>query len=440
MSRYGSIRRVIAPGFRPFVVVALVGISVLGFSPAAIAAGADVTCRGDQCDDGRWAAARAHSYWYMYSGHNCTNYVAWHLSADGVETPPILLGNAATWAERAARVGILVDHTPAVGAVAQWDAFAGGNSYAGHVAYIEAVNDDGTITISEDYWHGGNQLGPLTFRTIDPSKISNIIHFEGVAVDPALQVRRASLGAAGWEESTQTYQVRPDGIAATSWETGAPLVVATVGGRLVELADDGAGTITDTGIASTATSLAAVARGSMAYVMTVQDGTLIMNVRNDDGWQQMPTGLEGIVGDITVVDEGTLTPTVLLSQAGSLYVIYMDTEGWHVYTTGSSVSGPIHAVIVDGELNVFGVTDSFVMRTWWNGVTWQQENTGVLADSVAAVVAVDSGVDVTLATNGMLSEMNRSATGWQVTELGLRAGTALAATAAGVAPTIFQVG
>ncbi|MEO5920006.1 MAG: CHAP domain-containing protein [Pseudolysinimonas sp.] len=417
----------------------IVGISVFGFSPVAIAAGTGTTCVGDQCDEGRWGAARADSFWGMYSGHNCTNYVAWRLSEDGVTEPPILLGNAATWAERAARVGITVDHTPSVGAVAQWDAHAGGNSYAGHVAYIEAVNDDGTITISEDYWHHGNQLGPLTFRTISPSKISNIIHFES-SFDLALQVRQATLRTAGWQESTRRYEVEPNLIAATQMESGVPLVVATAGGRLVELADDVTATMTDTGIASTATSLAAVSRGSSAYVMTVQNGTLVMNLRTDDGWQQMPTGLEGIVGDITVVDEGTLTPTVLLSQSGNLYVIYMDTEGWHVYTTGSAVSGPIQAVIADGELNVFSLGDGNVLRTWWDGVTWHQENTGITADSVAAVASVETGVDLFVVTGGRLSELNLSATGWQVTELDLRAGTAIAVAAAGVTPTIFQVG
>lgn len=424
------------PALRPLATIAVVGFLLLGVSPVAMAAGTETSCRGDQCDDGRWAAARSDSFWGMSPGHNCTNYVAWRLESEGIARPSVSLGNAATWAERSATAGLTVDQTPAVGAVAQWGGFVGGHGYAGHVAYIEAVGDDGTVLISEDYWHGGNQLGPLTYRTIDASSIANVIHFEGDgdAFDAG------ALGSAGWQQSTRRYPATPDLIAATSAGSGAPLVVATAGGRLVELDGGGAATITDTGIASAATSLAAVSRGSMAYVMTVEDGTLAMSVRNDGVWTAMPTGLDGIVGDISVVDEGTLTPTVLLAQSEGLYVVFLDTEGWQVYTTGARVSGPIRAVLADGELSVFSIADGQVVRTWWNGATWNQEGSGILADSVAAAVAVESGIDVTLVREGRLVELTRSQAGWRATDLGLRAGTAITAIGGGVTPAIFQVG
>ena len=52
------------------------------------------------------------------------------------------LGNANTWAARATRS--LVDRTPSVGAIFQTTA-----GYAGHVGYVEAVNPDGSIEVTE---------------------------------------------------------------------------------------------------------------------------------------------------------------------------------------------------------------------------------------------------------------------------------------------------
>lgn len=53
-------------------------------------------------------------------------------------------GNANTWAVNAAAAGYLVNHTPSVGAIFQTTA-----GYYGHVAIVESVNSNGTITISE---------------------------------------------------------------------------------------------------------------------------------------------------------------------------------------------------------------------------------------------------------------------------------------------------
>lgn len=433
---------VLTPAVRPVVVAALVGVSILGVAPGAFAVTGDIRCSGDQCDQGAWGSARGewnqNGYWNMFAGHNCTNYVAWRLQSEGVPQPSVHLGNAATWAQRAEEAGILVDHEPEAGAVAQWDSYAGGNGWAGHVAYIEEVYDDGTMLVSEDYWHGGNQRGPLTYRTVQIDRVSNIIHFGGDSTP--WKVRRASLGADGWQETTRRYELQPERLVAAQTDSGVPLVMATVGGHLYELADDDRSTMTDTGIVTQATSMAAISRGPMSYLMTVERNTLIMNLRTDDGWTQMPTGLDGIVGDIAVADEKTLAPTVLLSQAGRLSVVYLDTEGWHVFTTGLAVSGPLQAAIVDGALTVFSVTDGTVMRSWWDGYVWQQESTGILADSVAGVTVTESGVSVFTVTGERVSQLQPSDGGWQQTDLGLRVGTSITAAVTGSTATVIQVG
>ena len=67
-------------------------------------------------------------------------------------------GNAATWAGYARAAGYLVNNTPAVGAVMQ-----NGGGY-GHVAIVESVNGDGSITISEMNYAGN--FNRVTSRTV----------------------------------------------------------------------------------------------------------------------------------------------------------------------------------------------------------------------------------------------------------------------------------
>lgn len=83
---------------------------------------------------------------YGYNGYDygyCTWYVANKRIAAGLPMPTNL-GNAATWATRAAAYGLRTGRTPAVGA-----AVVTATRGAGHVAFVEKINDDGTIWISE---------------------------------------------------------------------------------------------------------------------------------------------------------------------------------------------------------------------------------------------------------------------------------------------------
>lgn len=73
----------------------------------------------------------------------CTWYVA-NRRADLGNGVPANLGDAYTWASRAAYSGMAVGNTPRPGAVAMKHLFA-----PGHVALVESVNDDGSFWISE---------------------------------------------------------------------------------------------------------------------------------------------------------------------------------------------------------------------------------------------------------------------------------------------------
>jgi len=107
----------------------------------------------------------------MYGIRQCTDFVAWRLNRDaGSFGEPWLMnwsyltpngGDASNWGEAWAAHGWATSTTPVEGSVA-W--FGAG---ANHVAYVQDVNDDGTIVIEEYNWT------PLTYgiRTIQASSI-----------------------------------------------------------------------------------------------------------------------------------------------------------------------------------------------------------------------------------------------------------------------------
>ncbi len=75
-----------------------------------------------------------------YGAGQCTQW-AWYKRGGNI---PSNWGNANTWARVAASQGYTVNRTPAAGAI-----FQTGSGWYGHVGYVEAVNGDGSITVSE---------------------------------------------------------------------------------------------------------------------------------------------------------------------------------------------------------------------------------------------------------------------------------------------------
>lgn len=63
-------------------------------------------------------------------------------------------GNASGWGASAAAAGRVVDATPSAGAVAVFAPGLDGAGELGHVAVVDSVNSDGTITISEGNYAG----------------------------------------------------------------------------------------------------------------------------------------------------------------------------------------------------------------------------------------------------------------------------------------------
>jgi CHAP domain len=80
------------------------------------------------------------SYWMMSAGDECTNYTAYvEQTVYGVKSPGYVLGDGGVWAQTAGAHGAVVDHTPTIGAVAEWNDGTAGIGGPGHVGVVEAV-------------------------------------------------------------------------------------------------------------------------------------------------------------------------------------------------------------------------------------------------------------------------------------------------------------
>jgi surface antigen len=108
-----------------------------------------------------------------YYYRECTDFVAWRLNRDaGITTAPWkytwsnltpLGGDAIEWKANWISHGWTVSSDPIPGSIAWWGTRGGA---LGHVAYVQAVNSDGTVTV-EEYNQGGRHS--YDSRTIRPT-------------------------------------------------------------------------------------------------------------------------------------------------------------------------------------------------------------------------------------------------------------------------------
>jgi surface antigen len=127
---------------RAFMILASLALLV----PALAWAGNDYPYPTENCNAGnpRWGG-----FYYR----NCTDWVAWRLwNNDDIKDFDNYMdgghwGNAEHWDDNAPTVHYVVNHTPVVGSIAQWNATTG--MPVGHVAWVEAVNSDGSVNVAE---------------------------------------------------------------------------------------------------------------------------------------------------------------------------------------------------------------------------------------------------------------------------------------------------
>ncbi len=104
--------------------------------------------------------------WGMYN-RECVSYTAWKVAASGRHMPYWGgNGNANQWPSSAAASGIPTGSTPVVGSVAIM--YVG---YYGHAMYVERINGDGTIHVSQFNW---GIRGEYTEMNVSPSGLTFI--------------------------------------------------------------------------------------------------------------------------------------------------------------------------------------------------------------------------------------------------------------------------
>lgn len=142
--------------------------------------------------------------WGFYRGE-CTSYVAWKINNDrGTGSAPYFFFNSQYGAGDAQRfshgghwdnalqdalnnisttnTAYLLDHIPAIGAVAVWNTTPG-NAY-GHVAYVEAVRSNGNIDVSEYNFSTVSRYGTRS----DIAPADHYIHFNAAVTTNAAGV------------------------------------------------------------------------------------------------------------------------------------------------------------------------------------------------------------------------------------------------------------
>jgi len=124
-----------------------------------------------------WANAPQDSLvddWGMYN-RECVSYTAWRVANSGKYMPYWGgSGHAYQWPGNARAAGIPVNGTPKVGSIAIWGVEDIGGGY-GHSAYVEAVNADGSIYVSQ-YNVTPGQYSEMDVTASEVSRLE-FIHF-----------------------------------------------------------------------------------------------------------------------------------------------------------------------------------------------------------------------------------------------------------------------
>ncbi|WP_255513608.1 CHAP domain-containing protein [Homoserinibacter sp. GY 40078] len=157
--------------------------------PAAPAAAYNGYCVNSECNalyndtysiwQDNWEPTPGRGWWGTTAGHNCTNYVAWRLTRDGVPAKSGL-GNAKDWDNNLGASGHVYSQSASanhvvVGAVAQWNETS--VPPKGHVAYIQEVVANSYIVLWEDGTGGNFRIKKVLWNS--SGWPDNILHFNG---------------------------------------------------------------------------------------------------------------------------------------------------------------------------------------------------------------------------------------------------------------------
>ncbi len=189
------------------VIAALSAVLVAPSPPAGAQEGVVYLCpKSDGYDCMPGTGYTGQTVWRSHGpGHNCVSYVAYMLERNGSPRPwEGRLGNGSDWDEHARAAGYVVDTTPAVGSIAQWD---GGS---GHVAYVDEVTPD-HIVVTEDNYSGYSsaRLIPRTTTTFAEAEFLHIRDLPAPPVDDVLWAPVDGAAPTLWWGGTGGLAARP---------------------------------------------------------------------------------------------------------------------------------------------------------------------------------------------------------------------------------------
>ncbi|MFI5426460.1 CHAP domain-containing protein [Aeromicrobium sp. UC242_57] len=174
------------------------------------------SCEGKGYSHGGYESHKGTSDWNMYTGTNCTNYVAYRLvTTNGMpnKRPKAGVGNARDWGTTMSSV---TDNVPTVGSVAWW------GKTGNHVAYVEKVVSSTEVLVSESNWSGAFDWRKITksgsgwpdgFIHFSDPRIVNETKPEVVGTPKVDTAIKATGGVWSPTGNTYTYQWLANGTA-----------------------------------------------------------------------------------------------------------------------------------------------------------------------------------------------------------------------------------
>ena len=327
-------------------------------------------CNAAGYSDSGYGAVSNRSYWRMYPGHNCVNYAAYRMIQAGLPNvrPWTGGGNAANWGHEMASI---TNQTPAVGAVAWWDAYHHVGS-AGHVAYVEKVISPTDIIISEDSWSGTFHWQELT--TTGGFWPSGFIHFKDKDAGPVL-ANQVPPSVTGTPQVGQVLTAKPGtwtggptsyGYAWTANGTAIPGATAsTFTPTATEVGKQIAVRVTANRAKSTAVSAASALTGAVAkgvFAVTARSGytgdPMVGQTLTATGGSWVPTPAsytyqwQADGKDIPGATDSTLTLTPDLAGAKIGLITQVRAAGYRLAKRGSAVANVLAGQIAIDSLYV----------------------------------------------------------------------------------------
>jgi len=367
------------------------------FAPAGGSSCTNPNDSNDKYDWGVNSGGTFHPYRNGYEYRNCTDYVQWQESQSPINVSvPTNWGNGGQWYDNAPSNEQTT--TPKA-----WDAAVVPGS-VGHVAFVQSVNTDGTITVTEynqqGQGHGGTRTGSASsmgftkFVDFGVHPSGNGGNGGATTSRPAV-LTRSSDSMDVFYRSTSHQLISQGWTAASGWSTTGALPNST------------------SPVTNVSSNITAVSRTSTSIDLFYRDSS---NNLQNMGW----TSTGGWSGPWGLVTDGSVNadPVVISTDSNHMDVFYKDstgklmdkrwnsTTGWAsplVIISGTSVASSPTAVALDANnfYLFYRDTSNNVLSVGYSSGTWSGPNTRASSISDLTVTSrTSTSLDLFYETTG----------------------------------------